>query len=187
MYVWKTRDSRTLRTTETNSKATKIPSKTDNFWRLFSRSGPFATGLSFPLKKMRHISLSETCRVFYFLYKPKRPMICCICTRSPSGRLSDTAASKAFCSSLERLPPCAKASPYSRKTSSRSNPVLPLLFSWASLISRSLSSPSACICAFVQMVSIQCLLLYQDFPGVHDAYESIQPRLFTLGQAGANG
>lgn len=134
-------------------------------------------------KKAAHSSFGNV--PLFFLYKPKSPMICCICNRSPSGRLSDTAASRAFCSSLERLPPCAKASPYSRKTSSRSNPVLSLLFSWASLINRSRSSPRASICAFVQ--PIQSLLLYEDLSGVHNAHEGIQPHLFTLGQAGTNG
>lgn len=72
MYVWKTRDSRALRTATASCKAPKIPHKTDNFWRLSSRSHPFAAGGSFPLKKKRHIPLSETCRFFSFI-SPKVP------------------------------------------------------------------------------------------------------------------
>lgn len=144
----------------------------------------FCCWICFPDKAKRRNSFLENTPFLYF-HNPISAMICCICARSPSGRLWDTAASRAFCSSLERVPPWAKASPYSRKTSNLSSPVLSLLFSWASRISRSRSSPSASICAFVQ--SIQSLLLYKDLPCVHDPHEGIQSCLFPLGQAGANG
>lgn len=66
MYVWKTRDPRTLCAPKTKSETTEKPDKTD-FRRLFSGGGASAVGSAFPVKKYGVFPFLENTPYFFYV------------------------------------------------------------------------------------------------------------------------